>query len=462
MGTADPAGPADRADPADPAGVAELACAENVLADTPSQLWGPLLRALRRAVDDAPAGQVPPVLRPYARWKPDRLAGDRPRRAVAGALASDGRLRERVGEGLEAPDAWQAAERDDIAELRSRFPDDVVFAALTARGRFWDLAPLVAETTRRLAAAERAAADRHTAPATPDDDARKLARRVAGLQRELKAHRRRADVAERRAEESAARVQRLQTDLAAARGAAQRLSQELNEVRRAHRDRLARLQRRVSRAESEALAAQERVDQISACLEDLAAETGGDTGRAPAEAVGDAAAEAAPEEETPWRRIPREVPAAVPGRPCRLPAGTHEEHPAGVRSLLRVPGLQLLIDGYNVSMDARGFPTVPIADQRAWLLKVAAGVAARYRVRPIVVFDGQEARPGGSLGRRGVLVVFSDPDETADERIVAILERLPAGTPALVVSSDREVKAAAAALHANTTGAATFLTAVGS
>jgi hypothetical protein len=51
-------------------------------------------------------------------------------------------------------------------------------------------------------------------------------------------------------------------------------------------------------------------------------------------------------------------------------------------------------------------------------------------------------------------------DETADELLVALLDWLPADEPALVVSSDREVRAAAAVRAANSVSAGVFLDAV--
>jgi predicted RNA-binding protein with PIN domain len=58
-----------------------------------------------------------------------------------------------------------------------------------------------------------------------------------------------------------------------------------------------------------------------------------------------------------------------------------------------------------------------------------------------------------------VIVRFT-ADETADELLVALLDWLPADEPALVVTSDREVRAAAAVRGANSVSAGVFLDAI--
>src|SRR5690606_21162593 len=115
--------------------------------------------------------------------------------------------------------------------------------------------------------------------------------------------------------------------------------------------------------------------------------------------------------------IPHRVRAAVAGRPCRLPPGVDPDSPAAALSLLQVPGLRLLVDGYNVTKDTRGMPTASLEDQRAWLLQVVAGALARFDVRPILVFDGRPDVETAPRRARGVIVQFT-AEETADEMIV--------------------------------------------
>ncbi len=159
--------------------------------------------------------------------------------------------------------------------------------------------------------------------------------------------------------------------------------------------------------------------------------------------------------------VPRDVAPSQPGRPSVLPAGLSENDPLAVRSLLQVEGLQVVLDGYNVSMDERGQAQASLGDQRRWLLRVAAGVVARYRRRVTVVFDGTDPRSGELSAPRGVRVLFTVGGQSADERISRLVEGLGPQTPVLVVSSDRQVRADCAALGANVTASSSFLVAVG-
>jgi predicted RNA-binding protein with PIN domain len=159
--------------------------------------------------------------------------------------------------------------------------------------------------------------------------------------------------------------------------------------------------------------------------------------------------------------MPRGVPPAGPGRPCRLPDGVAPGSPAAVEALLRTPGVQVVVDGYNVSMSAAGRPLVALPEQRLWLLQTAGAVHARFRCRVTLVFDGDEPTTAPAPARRGVRLVFTAGEEIADDRIVDIVEELPAGQPVLVVSSDQEVQQRSRALGADVAPAAAFLAVVG-
>jgi hypothetical protein len=87
------------------------------------------------------------------------------------------------------------------------------------------------------------------------------------------------------------------------------------------------------------------------------------------------------------------------------------------------------------------------------------GVVARFDVRPTLVFDGR-ADIGGEVPRaRGVIVCFT-VDETADEMLVGMLDGLEADAPALVVSSDREVRKAATVRNVNSVASDRFIEAI--
>jgi predicted RNA-binding protein with PIN domain len=134
------------------------------------------------------------------------------------------------------------------------------------------------------------------------------------------------------------------------------------------------------------------------------------------------------------------VPALHPGDAV---AGTPErallsDDPALLDQLLGLPQVHLIVDGYNVTKT--GYPDLSLEDQRSRLVSGLAALAARSGAEVTCCFDG-----GTLLGRvpavnaRGVRVLFSLPDEIADELIRRLVRAEPVGRPVVVVSSDREV-----------------------
>ena len=115
-----------------------------------------------------------------------------------------------------------------------------------------------------------------------------------------------------------------------------------------------------------------------------------------------------------------------------------------------------LVDGYNVIRQAP-----ELADRerecleagRRALCRLLSTAARASGDRFTVVFDGN--REGGTGGGAGVHVIFSSARETADR----VLARM-ATAGAVVVSSDREVRQAAARAHAIAITADQFLSRV--
>lgn len=426
-----------------------------LLHDLPAPLWGELLRALRRAVDRVPRSELPTVLRPYAGWTPERLAGARPRRAVAQALAGDRRLREEVAETLGAA-ALADAELGGV-RLVSEHGHETAVAALVACARWEELAVVAADAAERLARRRRASAEAPRSAEREDPSVRRLATELAEVRDARDTQRRRADAAEQRARREDAARQDLAVQLAEARAQVAQLQAELVEERRRRDRRVARLRRRVEDAEARARVDGARARRVAQDLERLTADL--------REALDPAPPASQPPQPPappgPAARIPRSVLPAAPGRPCRLPPGVSGDSPSGVQALLRVGGLAVVVDGYNVTMDGRGRPVIGLAEQRRWLVQLGGQVAARYRCGVIIVFDGTETRPAPPPSARGVRVLFTEGDEIADERIPAVVEALGRQTPVLVVSSDRAVQEAAAALDADVASSVTFLDAAG-
>jgi predicted RNA-binding protein with PIN domain len=104
--------------------------------------------------------------------------------------------------------------------------------------------------------------------------------------------------------------------------------------------------------------------------------------------------------------------------------------------MLTVPGLLLVVDGYNAAFV--GWPEASPADKRERLGRGLVELHRRFGCEVLCVFDGDgsDARP---LKREGVRVVFSAADEEADAVVVRAVRELDPQRPAIVVSSDQWV-----------------------
>jgi predicted RNA-binding protein with PIN domain len=163
----------------------------------------------------------------------------------------------------------------------------------------------------------------------------------------------------------------------------------------------------------------------------------------PAETSGTPPAADAPVPATRGPRAVRRVRPPAP-QPVPLPPGIFDDSVEAAEHLVRVPGVVLLVDGYNVSQ--LGWPEVPIAEQRQRLVDALAELAARSGAEITVVFDGAEtAYPGVVPGiARPVRVVFSPPGVEADDVVIGRVAELRPFRPVVVASSDRRVQAGAA------------------
>jgi predicted RNA-binding protein with PIN domain len=129
---------------------------------------------------------------------------------------------------------------------------------------------------------------------------------------------------------------------------------------------------------------------------------------------------------------------AAERRPVALPGGLRDDSVEAARHLISVPGMTLLVDGYNVSM--RAWADADLTDQRRRLTGRLDALASRTAVEPIVVFDGDHGHaPVSGRPRQQVRVRFSAPGVEADDEILELVETLPPAVPVTVVSSDRRV-----------------------
>ena len=143
-------------------------------------------------------------------------------------------------------------------------------------------------------------------------------------------------------------------------------------------------------------------------------------------------------------------------RPVRLLRGAMDGTPQATDQILRTPGVVVVVDGYNVSM--QGWPTLGTTAQRDRLVAFLSDVRSRSGADLHVVFDGDDdgRRPAVSTPLP-VRVHFSRAEVEADDVVLDFVDRLPADRPVAVVSSDRRVQDGARARGANVIGSGDLL-----
>lgn len=381
--------------------------------------------------------EVPGPLRTFRGWAPPkrtRLAATQ----LALAVERDVTFRQRVHARLR--DATPELAEALAAGAVPAAADPVEVATLAYLGRTPGWAGLVA-----VAGAEH---DRTVAAAAGDRAAGELARLREEVQRT------------RLAGEERARG--LTADLEALRGQLAAVQKELREERGARR----RAERVAAAAEGSATAARaEAADAVAAAEErEARARSLQAEAEAALTAVRTAAREGRNLGDTRARLLLDTVVDAVAGlrRELALPPVTDRpadlvtalrpgdaavgapgqgllpDDPVLLDQLLGLPQVHLVVDGYNVTKT--GYPGLSLEDQRSRLVAGLAALAARSGAEVTCCFDGASL-PGRvpAVGARGVRVLFSGPDEIADELIRRLVRAEPAGRPVVVVSSDREV-----------------------
>ena len=381
--------------------------------------------------------EVPPMLKAFRSWAPAQRA----RRAatpLAAAVERDVLFRQQTFARAReaAPDLAEAL----VGGQPPAAADPVEVAAIAYLGRTRGWAALVAAAADEL---ERAGAHEHAARATGEVERlqAELAGLRAGAEKELATLR--AAVESARAETAA-------------------VAKELREEKGARR-----------RAERAAAAAEESAQAVRAGAADAVAAAEVEASRArsrqaEAEAALDAARQAVREgrslEDTRLRLLLDTVVAAAAGLRRELALPPAAEHPADLvdaarpgdeleaaserallsddpallDQLLALPKAHLVVDGYNVTKT--GFPDLPLETQRTRLVTGLAALAARTGAEVTCCFDGSTVHGRvPAVSARGVRVLFSRPDEIADELIRRLVRAEPAGRPVVVVSSDREV-----------------------
>ena len=278
-------------------------------------------------------------------------------------------------------------------------------------------------------------------------------------ERELRRSQRRVEVLE-------ASVLKLEAALAVARREAALAATELSAVRperEEHERERAELLRRVASLEVERDRVTRRAEALEATVDEQRAQLEGLGAVGRPGAAASERADATDGDDVPATGRPRVPPTpsraeraesarrrSRSGRvPTRLPSGTRDDSTAAASHLVRVPGMVVLVDGYNATLGA--WPDLPIATQRSRLLDACGELGARTGAEVMVVFDGTE--PHGPApdppGRRKVRWRFSPPEVEADDVLLGLVDDLDATRPVTVASDDRRVREGAIGRGAN-------------
>jgi predicted RNA-binding protein with PIN domain len=409
---------------------AEFARASTPLADAVRQR---LVQIASDVLTGLPTDQVPAPLRPIAKFAPTKRA-QLGAAALSATLDADSDFRERVANAVtDALPQLVEALREGESTPASDPVDTAVVAYLT-RPPGW--AGLVAQVTAVL---ERERSERDAAT----DEIARVRAELSDTKSQLKALRAKAAeaaaAAGANAAEEATRLRntlRVRTgELKAARTEAEIALAEAAAVREEMAGATATKDAELERLRS-------RVAELETALEsvrrDVRGAREGDDARLRVllDALTGAAA-----------GIRRELnlPAGVL-RPADAVAGQEGQNAgAAVRDagdldrLLGVPEVHLIIDGYNVTKT--GYPELTLAEQRSRLVAAMGSLRSRSGAEITVTFDGATRLPSQPPSPRGVRVLFSAPDETADDLIRRLVAAEPPGRALLVVTSDQAVVA---------------------
>jgi predicted RNA-binding protein with PIN domain len=414
--------------------------------DGPALLPEPVrLRALALAADalgQIPADQLPAPLRRVASFAPARRARLAAMQ-IASTLETDETFRDRVATQVRVAVPDLAAALDEGAPPPAAHPVEVAAVAYLLRSDAWkDLVEAARDanqtaepsewssgTVERLQQKLRdARAQLRAAQAKARDQVAEVKRENAELRRKLGDARQRLGAAEQAVHDAVDAQESAQKDSATLESEARRLRARVTELeasssaaRRSVRD----------ERESATLRARLLLDAVLESAQGLRRELAlPPVAGKPADAVAEAVEGAATKEGSEGSTVRAAGMALSP------------DDPALLDELFALPRVHVVIDGYNVTKSA--WSSAPLDSQRNRLLNGLAPLVARNRAEVTVVFDGAELKDRPPVaGPRGVRVMFSPLGVIADDVIRDLLEAEPPGRPVVVVSSDREVAAAA-------------------
>lgn len=417
------------------------------------------------AMAGSAADEVPLSLRPFARFTPVRRA-KLAAAPLATALEVDPVFRQRVADRVRATMPDLAAAVADGASLPAAPPADVAALAYLLRPAGWEDTVVRAQET--LAAEQRTAGEREQQLAST---------RQAGSAREDTAAR--ADVTRLRAELVALRREHdeLRRRLGDARERARRADKEVEALTAAaDHDRaaveVATAAAQAAEADNRRLRARASAAEQALTAARTAAREGKGTDDARVWLLLDTLVNAAaglrrelavsPPAQRPGDRVQAAVAAdrVDQGFAAVGSRALSDDDPALLDQLMAVPGVHLIVDGYNVTKS--GYGTISLEAQRKRLLAGLSGLAAQSGIELTAVFDGavREA-PVAAPAPRGVRLLFSAPGQSADDLIRELVRAEPVGRPIVVVSSDREVADSVRAMGARGVGSPALLRRLG-
>lgn len=383
--------------------------------------------------------EVPPSLRPHARFTPTRRA----RLAagpIAAALEADPVFRGRVADGVRKAMPELAAAVDAARVPPAAAREDVGALAYLLRPAGWQ--SMVEGVATSLATSASAAASAGSAATVTRLQEQLAAARRAGraeaerLRAELTATRSEGDDLRRRLRDAAEQVRRAERVAAEARGQAVAERESATTAGAVAGAENRRLRARLADAEASIEASRRAVREGRSADEvrlRLLLDTVVEAARGLRRELALPAIT-----ERPADLVADVAEVAIGGLGAEPARGLAADDPARLDWLLALPQTHLIVDGYNVTK--LGYGGLPLEAQRGRLLAGLAALAAQVGIEVTCVFDGAE-RPTGGAGPtpRNVRLLFSQPGEIADELIRRLARAEPPGRPVVVVSSDREV-----------------------